>query len=100
MAQIIVETLRIIVTTMGNSDVLCKKQQDFSSGMIMISHNSRGMIMISHNSSGIIMISHNSSGMIMISHKGSDVSSPSLGPPARPSEGIFARLEPARSSKT
>ena len=30
----------------------------------------------------------------------SDVSSPSLGPPARPSEGNFARLEPARSSKT
>ena len=30
----------------------------------------------------------------------SDVSSPSLGPPARPSEGIFARLEPARSPKT
>ena len=45
MAQIIVETLRIIVTTMGNSDVLCKKQQVFSSGMIMISHNSSGMIM-------------------------------------------------------
>ena len=31
---------------------------------------------------------------------GSDVSSLSLGPPARPSEGIFARLEPARSPKT
>ena len=30
----------------------------------------------------------------------SDVSSPSLGPPARPSEGIFARLEPAQSPKT
>ena len=80
MAQIIVETLKIIVTSMGNSDVLCKKQQVFSSGMIMISHNSsemimiihnsRGIIMISHNSSGMIMISHNTSGMIMISHKG------------------------------
>ena len=45
MAQIIVETFRIIVTTMGNSDVLCKKQQVLSSGMIMISHNSSGMIM-------------------------------------------------------
>ena len=30
----------------------------------------------------------------------SDVSSLSLGPPARPSKGIFARLEPAQSPKT
>ena len=32
--------------------------------------------------------------------KTSDVSSPSLGPPARPSEDNFTRLEPARSPKT
>ena len=30
----------------------------------------------------------------------SDVSSPSLGPPARPSEANFAMLKPARSPKT